>query len=231
MKCLPEYVLGLDQTRQLMELTDDLQARHPAAEEEVFLQSSSVVAHDLAREVRSRLHAFRLNEEPPDSLLVSGYRIDEQKIGPTPTSWQDRVKRGSTLREELTLILVGSLLGEPFAYATQQGGRLVHDVLRTRGYEFDQLGSGSLAELQWHTEDAFHPYRADYVLLLCMRNPDCVATTLASIDQVELSQKARETLFEPRFRIRSDTSPYLRIDPHFIRAKLFSMVKDMNRHD
>jgi Fe(II)/alpha-ketoglutarate-dependent arginine beta-hydroxylase len=128
------------------------------------------------------------------------------KIGPTPEHWQLEPEISPVLREEILLILFGSLLGEPIAWATQQKGHIVHDIMPIKGMEQEQLGTGSEQLLWWHNEDAFHPYRGDYLSMMCLRNPDKVATTLASIDTVELSEEQIKLLFEPQFVIRPDES-------------------------
>ena len=56
----------------------------------------------------------------------------------------------------------------------------MHDLVPIKGHEAEQLGSGSTHELVWHTEEAFHPFRADYLALMCLRNNDAVATTYPS---------------------------------------------------
>jgi hypothetical protein len=90
---------------------------------------------------------------------------------------------------EALLILLGALLGEALGWATQQGGSIIHDIFPIKECENEQLGTGSLQTLWWHNEDAFHDYRADYIGMACLRNPDNVATTIASIDDVRISQK------------------------------------------
>jgi Fe(II)/alpha-ketoglutarate-dependent arginine beta-hydroxylase len=104
------------------------------------------------------------------------------------------------------LILQGSLLGDIFGWATQQDGYLVHDVLPIKGHENEQLGTGSEQLLWWHTEDAFHPFRADYIGFLCLRNPDNVATTFGTLDVEKLGRAHVDILYQPRFVIRPDES-------------------------
>jgi Fe(II)/alpha-ketoglutarate-dependent arginine beta-hydroxylase len=72
--------------------------------------------------------------------------------------------------------------------------------------EHEQLGSGSEELLWWHTEDAFHPYRGDYLGMLCLRNPERVATTFAPLDGIGLEEEHRQRLFEPHYTIRPDES-------------------------
>jgi Fe(II)/alpha-ketoglutarate-dependent arginine beta-hydroxylase len=83
---------------------------------------------------------------------------------------------------------------------------LVHDVFPIKGNENIQIGTGSEQTLWWHTEDAFHPLRADYIGLFCLRNPDNVATTIGTVDVEKLDSSQVDILFQPRFTIRPDES-------------------------
>jgi enduracididine beta-hydroxylase len=91
-------------------------------------------------------------------------------------------------------------------WSTQQAGHHVHDVIPIKGHEHEQLGSSSEELLTWHTEDAFHPYRGDYLGMMCLRNQEKAATTVASIDKIQLEPDEVKLLFEPRFTIRPDES-------------------------
>ncbi len=100
----------------------------------------------------------------------------------------------------LTAIACG--LGDPVSYASEKGGALVHDVVPVAGRESFQGNAGSVS-LSFHTENAFHAHRPDFVLLLCLRADHdgiaglrvaCTRTVLAS-----LSQSAREVLASSSF--------------------------------
>lgn len=185
-------------------LLDEVADRFDSAESEEFLAEAPVYAHRLPVRVRRLLTRFRALEE--GSVLVLGAHPIDDRIGPTPSHWRLRGSPSPTLRQELLLVLYGSLLGEVFAWATQQDGRLIHDVLPIAGHELEQLGSSSEALLTWHTEDAFHPYRGDYLLLGCLRNPDDVPTTIGALDLRELARRHAEILRQPRFLIKPDES-------------------------
>lgn len=159
----------------------------------------------LARELPAGLQDFlrRCRFDEVDVVLVRGFEVDPVQVGPTPAHWRDQ-DPGRTRREEAYLLLLGSLLGEVFGWATQQDGRLVNDILPVAGQEHEQLGTGSSAVLTWHTEDAFHPCRADWLGLLCLRNPDRVSTTVGAPRPGALDPRARAVLAEPRFTIRPD---------------------------
>jgi L-asparagine oxygenase len=47
------------------------------------------------------------------------------------------------LSEEMLFILCASPLGDVFGRATQQGGRLIHEVLPIKDDEDKQMGTGS----------------------------------------------------------------------------------------
>jgi Fe(II)/alpha-ketoglutarate-dependent arginine beta-hydroxylase len=199
----------------ILDLLRDLTSRYRSAEEPEFLAQAPVFAHELPRRVRQTLNEFRVYE-PADALCrIQGYLIDDREVGPTPSHWKERQRGGAPRKEEMLLVLLGSLLGDVIAWSTQQDGAVVHDIAPIKGHEQEQLGSGSAEELTWHTEDAFHPFRGDYLGMMCMRNHDRVPTTFASLDVSGLDGRSLAVLFEPHFTIRPDNSHLSknRVDP------------------
>jgi Fe(II)/alpha-ketoglutarate-dependent arginine beta-hydroxylase len=142
--------------------------------------------------------------EPCSAVVLTGCPVDDSAIGPTPSHWADQPDPCSTRREELFFLLAGSVLGEIFSWSTLQEGHLVQDVLPIPGDEKEQSGHGSDALLEWHTEDGFHPYRCDYLGLMCLRNYDAVPTTFATISAVDLPGELKELLAQPLYLIRPD---------------------------
>jgi Fe(II)/alpha-ketoglutarate-dependent arginine beta-hydroxylase len=125
-------------------------------------------------------------------------------VGPTPLRWQDAAAAGTARREEAYLALLGAVLGDLFAFRALQGGRLVQDLLPTPGQEQTKSGNSSASTLDLHTEDAFHPYRCDYLGLLCLRNDDRIPTGYAELRADLLPEPHRRVLAEPRFVVRPD---------------------------
>jgi Fe(II)/alpha-ketoglutarate-dependent arginine beta-hydroxylase len=83
----------------------------------------------------------------------------------------------------------------------------MHDVLPIPGHEeYEEIGSNSLQQLSWHTEDAFHPCRGDYVALMCLKNPDHVETTVCASTDLPWSEIDVDALFESEFTIAPDNS-------------------------
>jgi Fe(II)/alpha-ketoglutarate-dependent arginine beta-hydroxylase len=194
-----------DADRALIEpLIDELLAERLATDEEL-LGAVALRAQELPRPLRARVNTFRL-KEPSGGCVISGLRVDETRIGATPARWGESDEDGRTRREDMFLLMCASLLGDPIAWATQQDGRLLHDVVPIKGHEHVQLNSSTAEALTWHTEDAFHPYRAEYVGLMCLRNPDAVETTYALFDDLHLDGETRQALARPRYVIRPDNS-------------------------
>jgi Fe(II)/alpha-ketoglutarate-dependent arginine beta-hydroxylase len=186
-------------------LVRDIARYHSSVENDEFLRRVTVYAHELPRSLRSEISHFRLREN--DSMfIISGYPVDDERIGHTPAHWKDRKLPSPALEEEIFFMLCATLLGDTIAWVTQQDGHLMHEIFPIKGHENEQLGTGSKELLTWHTEDAFHPLRTDYLGLMCLRNPDLVETTYASIDELDIPESLIRILQQPCFPIRPDRS-------------------------
>ncbi|ABG04121.1 conserved hypothetical protein [Rubrobacter xylanophilus DSM 9941] len=225
--------LTAEEVEQALPVVREALSRHGSVESPGFLEEATVYAHELPRRLRSFLNAFRL-EEPSGVCVVAGYPVDDARIGPTPSDWRKPAEKSPpAAEEEVFLALCGSLLGDLFSWAHQRDGLICQDLVPIERDAGAMLGSGSALELVWHTEDARYSYRGDYIGLMCLRNPDAVPTTYASIDDIELDPERAAPLFEPRFVFRPDpshptdtgcerasilfgdpSSPYLRFDPY-----------------
>lgn len=197
------YAFSEDDRERVERLTATLASRWESAEDNEFLADAHDLARELPRDLVRFAGQFRVTEHA-SAMAIVGLEVDGDLIGPTPSHWRDELRPHTALREEFYFVLLGSLLGDVFGWSTLQDGHLIHSVLPIAGEEAAQSGHGSDALLEWHTEDGFHPYRPDYLGLMCLRNPDSVATTYASPDNIHLTAKQRRVLTEPRFLIRPD---------------------------
>lgn len=204
---LNRFVLNGDEVAAIKKLVDEIASKFDSVEDPEFLSHAAVWAQELPRRLRAALVDFRLNEPDAAHLIISGYPVDEDEIGPTPEHWnRPDEKHSPALAYEIFFVLASSLIGEPIGWKTQQAGRIVHDVMPVKGMEQEQIGIGSEMTIWWHTEDAFHPMRGDYLGMMCLRNPDEVPTTFASMQNVKLDPKDWETLFQPHYVIKPDNS-------------------------
>jgi Fe(II)/alpha-ketoglutarate-dependent arginine beta-hydroxylase len=197
--------LTAEEVKATQTLLAELCAQYNSVDDPAFLNEAPVAAHELPRRVRRFFNDFK-QLEPAGGCLVSGYPVEDRRIGPTPSHWKLRGDVSPTLVEEMLFILFGSLLGDVFGWATQQDGYIIHDVLPIKNDEDEQISTGSQQPIWWHNEDAFHPFRGDYVALMCLRNPDLVPTTYAAIDSIGIDHEVVMTLFEPHYSILPDNS-------------------------
>lgn len=214
--------------RVITEILDEFEADFERPDTEDALRRASVLAQELPARIRSHLNAFRL-ERMSGVLCIAGHEVDHDRLGPTPAHWRDRPEKSPASREEMLLVLYSSLLGDLFAWASQQDGRLIHDIIPIRGHEHEQLGSSSDALLTWHTEDAFHPLRGDFLSFACLRNPYGAATTVGFVDDLDLEESVKTVLFQERFIIRPDES-HLAKNNSNSEMKIFEDIEDMRRH-
>lgn len=139
-----------------------------------------------------------------DGLFVlTGLPIDDETIGATPSIWATAGDGGV---QDIVLLLLSAAMGHLIAWPGQQDGRFVHNIVPARGHESEQTGASSTVLLSPHTEDAFHPGRANLLLLGCMRNHDRIATTAASIRRTHLDDADLETLSRAEVPILPDDS-------------------------
>ncbi len=169
-----------------------------------FLLKATPLSHELPRRLREMMNEFRLRDDGYGVLVIHGLPVNEDKIGPTPSSWADRLIPSRTLEEEVLLALCGTLLGDLVSWSSEQDGYLVHNVLPIKEFEKTQLGWGSDIDLVCHTEDAFSPYSPDYLALMCMRNPDSTGTAISAVADLDLTKLDLDTLFGDNFVVRPD---------------------------
>jgi len=199
------FVLAPDEARAAFEFGQAVAENYDGVEDERFLLDCAVLAHSLPERLRAELCRFRL-DEPAGALIVSGLPVDDDALGATPGSWITESRPEASRPHETYLMLCCSLLGEVFGWRLDRAGQLVHDVVPVAGRELEQSGSSSDVDLLWHTEEAFHPLRGDYVALLCLRNPDRTPTTVATVHGDDLSAEHLQTLREPRFTILPESA-------------------------
>jgi hypothetical protein len=87
-----------------------------------------------------------------------------------------------TATESLIGYSVG--LGYAISYIQEQQGRLIQNILPVHKTEYEQISTSSKVQLALHTETAFHPYKPDYVMLLCLRGDPTAVTTYADVDEI-----------------------------------------------
>ncbi|WP_040838001.1 TauD/TfdA family dioxygenase [Nocardia brevicatena] len=167
-------------------------------------------AGELPTEVR---RAMRPPATAAGAAVVRRLPLTDDECGPTPPDWRtaarwsgDPDRRSCSFPLDIAMLLLATLAGEPFGWRGQQDGRLVNNIIPAVGHEDEQSGASSKTLLSPHTEDAFHPRRANLLMLACLRNPDRVGTTVSSVRHVELDTRQRRLLGTPTLPILPDVS-------------------------
>lgn len=150
--------------------------------------------------LRRALRRFRRDSGTRGALLVRGLPVAEPDLPATPLV-DGSVQRSVSVSAAI-LLLCATQLGDPSAFLAEKSGALVQDVVPVPGKEDFQGNAGSVL-LSFHNENAFHPHRPDFVMLLCLRaDHDAVAgLRTACVREVLplLSERSREALFAADF--------------------------------
>ena len=215
----------------------ELAKAYDTIEDQELIRRAPVLAQALPTHLLAFLEEFRV-AEPSALCLIAGLDVDQERLGFTPEHWRGSEHGSPAFPQEIFFLLCAARLGDPFAWATQQDGRFMHDVLPIKGHEHYELGSNSLQHLSWHTEDAFHPCRGDYVALMCLKNPDLVETVVCDAADLDWSVLDIDALFEPVFTQMPDNSHQPQNterstgDPTVdrLRARSFALIQSWNDH-
>ncbi|MCZ7421948.1 TauD/TfdA family dioxygenase [Verrucosispora sp. WMMA2121] len=164
-----------------------------------WVASARTAWEDAPAGLRRTLREFRRDSGPGGALLLRNLPLDEN-LPATPTE-DNSVLRKATV-SATALMLVAHGLGDPAAFRPEKAGALVQNVVPVPGREDVQGNAGSV-HLTFHTENAFHPHRPDFVKLLCVRSDHEKIAELRLVCSRQLlpklSEEALEVLRSPRF--------------------------------
>jgi hypothetical protein len=137
----------------------------PWRDTEAFLDAARLAYFSMPTELQAAISTFKSRSNDYGALLIRNL-----PVGNVPRTPSDPIGRPEKTHEsEFWLAMTACALGEPFAYAQEKRGNLYQNVVPTRE-NADKLSSeSSVILLDYHTEAAFHPFKPDYVLLLCLR--------------------------------------------------------------
>ncbi|KAB0489339.1 Taurine catabolism dioxygenase TauD, TfdA family [Pseudomonas vancouverensis] len=198
---IEKITLSEQEQQQIRGLLDEVMQIPMMTNQYAFMESSALYAQELPRRVRRKFYEFQRYEEAA-ALLVAGSPVLGQGAGPSPSSFIELDKDYRLNDAKILHGLYGSLLGEAIGFTSQRSGSIYNNIIPLKELSaVSNSSSGSDLDFGFHVEDAFHPARAEYLGLVCMRNDELASTTISCVDGVELSVEEKQTLFEPRFRI------------------------------
>ncbi|MFJ2609299.1 TauD/TfdA family dioxygenase [Streptomyces sp. NPDC091279] len=193
--------IGTEEPAALGQVTRDLLDRAGDRVDDVaWLAAARHAWEDVPAGMRRAVREFRRHSGPEGALVLRGLPIGAPDLPATPMV-KGSVQRVPSL-SAATLLLFAAGLGDPAAFAAEKSGALVQDVVPVPGQETVQGNVGSV-ELTFHTENAFHPHRPDYVMLLCLRSDhEGIAELRTScVRQIlpRLTAATREALGRPEY--------------------------------
>lgn len=134
------------------------------------------------------------------------------KCVPTPTSLDaisTNTHDASLLKEIDSYFRVSAMrYGSVYGFAQEQNGETVQNLFPVKTDEGRQISTSSQTVLEMHTETAFHPWRPEVVLLLCMRDDPNAGTNIATLPNIieNLDEEIIRILHLPEFTTRIDES-------------------------
>ncbi|MDG4830659.1 TauD/TfdA family dioxygenase [Solwaraspora sp. WMMD1047] len=215
---LRDLALTEDERSALSEVVAGLARTASAAVDDAAWQASARLRScHLPTRLQEAIRAFRHDAGVDGRLTITNLPIGAETLPPTPTV-PESVERTATTPATLAM-LVGLQLGEVIAYREEKHGAMVQNVVPVPSLATSQSNGGSV-QLEFHTENAFHPDRPHYVGLLCLRpaHEDRVGTQVASVRRAYplLDEGSRTVLREarfvtatpPSFRSASESEPH-----------------------
>ncbi|MFK0048616.1 TauD/TfdA family dioxygenase [Streptomyces sp. NPDC090741] len=164
-----------------------------------FVAAARDAWENLPAPLRQAIRRFRRHSGPRGRLLIRGLPLGD--VSRDTPSVADSVQRDASVAAAV-LLMVACGLGDPAAFRREKSGALVQDVVPVPGREEFQGNAGSVL-LSFHNENAFHEYRPDYVMLLCLRadHEGVAGTRTACVREVLdlVSPASREALARPEF--------------------------------
>ena len=198
---LDRFALDAAELERVEQLVERLCSECGAESGIEYVRRAAELSVQLPERLVSFLEGFRRESLTP-AVVVSGFPVRDEDIGPTPGHWRERSK--ATPREDAYLTLLTSRLGDLFCWKSLQDARLLNDVVPIKGDESKQTGHGSSTEFDLHCEDGYNDFRCDFLGLMCFRNRERISTTVALMDDVRLREEDQEILSQQRFVLSPD---------------------------
>ncbi|WP_166362294.1 TauD/TfdA family dioxygenase [Pseudomonas akapageensis] len=196
-----KLVPSAQEKQQIRSLLDEIMKEPGMGNQYLFMEKAALYAQELPRRIREEFYQFKRREESA-VLLVSENPVLLNGAGPSPSKHIEIDPEYRLNDAKILHGLYGSLLGEGIGFTSQREGSIYNNIVPLKDYsKIPNSSGGSNLDFGFHVEDAFHPARAEYLGLVCMRNDECAATTVSCIDGIELTPEEKRALFELRFKI------------------------------
>jgi L-asparagine oxygenase len=194
------------EAQKILRIAREIAERDYMTDTEGYIRQAQLESANLPEWMRrSALDFVRFGDET-GAMMMSGLPIGA--LPETPASAD--AARYTQVQAAAVLMLVASLLGQPYGYTQEMGGLPIQYVLPVPGAEATEMSVGSEKEITDHTEMVFMENNPQYVVLLCARadHEGIAGTTVAPIESIlkVLDAHTVEVLHTPVFTTRIDES-------------------------
>ncbi|MCY8973121.1 TauD/TfdA family dioxygenase [Bacillus atrophaeus] len=165
-------------------------------------------SYKIPNKLLDHLISFKREKNQKGVILFRNLPIDKE-LPDTPSNGEPAKNKKGNI-SELLLYLFMLHLGEPIGYADEKKGQIIHDICPIKGKETNLENSGSQVFFTYHTEDAIHPHKPDYLSLVCLRSDHeekAVTETASIVEALELLPGyAIDLLRQPLYRLSPPSS-------------------------
>jgi hypothetical protein len=192
-------------------------------------------------QVIKKIINFKLYGNEDGFLLLKNNYLGH--IAPTPSSRDTMDIKDFT--SETLISSIAALLGDPSAFAQESDGQVINNFFPHKDQAKSTTSDSYDTELELHTENAFHQFSPDYLILLCLRQDVFkeAITWISPISKImtHLTPKQIDYFHTTKFNFLSDYShegknkrlrigkwqtifynskenPHLVFDPYFMEA-------------
>ncbi|MEN9582675.1 MAG: hypothetical protein RL641_629 [Candidatus Parcubacteria bacterium] len=156
----------------------------------------------------TRIREFFLEfseKESSDALIIKLGEFLSNKDIPTPIPYPEECANYKLNRYQVIHTVFSSLLGTPIGWSTQRKGSVINNIIPNASLaSIPNSSSGVNYDFGFHTEDAFHEYKGDYLGLVCIRNNEEAVTRFFSVKNLSLSNEDIAILSEEKFIIKNN---------------------------
>jgi L-asparagine oxygenase len=189
--------------------TDALSIRPNSPDLSLLLPAAKELAKNyLSNQMRDQI--AQINQRGGLSHLHLRSLPRDPHLPPTPRDGKRPDTKQTWVSEIVQLgIIAYALESQVFSYFEQKDGALVQEIAPIKGLENSQSNSSS-GKFGPHSDDATfkRDFRAEGIILYCLRNEGGTATLFASVDEIIAAMNPIDVkmLRQPRFRVRTPES-------------------------
>lgn len=193
--------LGLEDLRTIESLVREVKIKIDKPTEKNVLSCAPVYAQELPRILRHFFYDFIACESADAITIKTGTFFDSSSLD-TPINY-DELNFDYIYNDlQIAHALMSTLIGIPVGYSSQRSGKRLNNIIPTQNLESTpNSSSGSRHNFGFHTEDAFHEFKGDYLGLVCIRNAERAVTSFVSINEMKLAPLLKAALFKSDYVI------------------------------